>query len=212
MDVEPGQVEMAARAAAERGLGNAAFSVADVRDLPFAGGSFDLVHCGDTLAYVPDTWAALEEMKRVLRPGGVLGCRDIIMDSFLIHPDPGPLSAGYGVFADILEADDGHPQMGKELSLHLGRAGFLDIRVSASFEVFATPERLELLHDLGEQWFFTSDLQDPAERYGAADGAALRKSGGRGTTGTGPRRRWPPSPSERPWASGPSVPPGLPGP
>ena len=175
VDVEPGQVAMAARAAAERGLGNAAFSVADVRDLPFEDGSFDLVHCCDTLAYVPDTGAALEEMKRTLKPGGVLGCREIIMDSFLIQPDPGPLSAGYGIFADILEADDGHPQMGKELALHLGRAGFADVRVSASFEVFATPERLELLYDLGEQWFFTSDIQDPAERYGAAAAGVLEE-------------------------------------
>lgn len=175
VDVEPGQVEMAARAAAERWLGNAEFSVADVRDLPFGDGSFDLVHCSDTLAYVPDTGAALEEMKRVLRPGGVLGLREIIMDGFLIHPDPGPLSAGYGVFADVLEADDGHPQMGKELALHLDRAGFAGIRVSASFEVFATPERLELMFDLGEQWFFTDSLRVPAEQYGAGGAGALEE-------------------------------------
>ena len=46
---------MAARTAAERGLGNAEFSVADVGDLPFGDGSFDLAHCVDTLACVADT-------------------------------------------------------------------------------------------------------------------------------------------------------------
>ena len=170
IDIEPLQVEMAAQAAAERGLSNVKFNVADAKDLPFEDGSFDVVHCSDTLAFVPDTEAALNEMKRVLKSGGVLGCREIIMDSFLIHPDPHPslLTKGYAVFADILEADDGHPQMGKDLAGHLDRAGFTDIRVSASFDVFSGPEKLKLIYDLGEQWYFAADVETPAEQYGAS--------------------------------------------
>lgn len=175
IDLEPSQVEMAGRAAAERGLGNAEFSVADVRGLPFEDGRFDLVHCGDLLAFVADTGAALEEMKRVLKPGGIIACREIIMDSFLIHPDPdpSPLAAGYAVFAEVLRADDGHPNMGKELPAHLARAGFADIRVSASFEAFSGPERLQLIYDLGEEWYFGPDFRNWAVQYGAADGGTM---------------------------------------
>ncbi len=60
IDVEPSQVELAARLAAERGASNAEFGVADVGDLPFGDGRFDVVHCGDLLAFVPETgvgWA-----------------------------------------------------------------------------------------------------------------------------------------------------------
>ena len=126
IDIEPSQVEMAAQAAAERQLRNAKFSVADVKALPFEDDSFDVVHCNDTLAYVPDTGAALNEMKRVLKSGGILACREIIMDLFMTQPDPDPrrVSQAYAVFADTLEADDGHPQMGKELAGHLEQAGF----------------------------------------------------------------------------------------
>ena len=175
IDTEPSQVELAARAAAERGLSNAEFSVADVRAMPFEDGSFDAVHCGDLLAFVPDTGAALHEIRRVLKPGGMLGCREIIMDSFLIHPDPSPspLARGYALFADLLEGDDGHPQMGKELAGHLERAGFADIRVSASFDVFAGPERLQLIYDLGEQWYFSAEVRDPAAQYGVGTGAMM---------------------------------------
>ena len=81
IDVEPSQVELAARAAADSGLSNAEFSTADVTALPFEDGRFDIVHCSDILAYVSDTGAALDEIKRVLKPGGILGCREIIMDS-----------------------------------------------------------------------------------------------------------------------------------
>ncbi len=67
------------------------------------------------------------------------------MDAFLIHPDPhpSPLARGYAAFADLLEADDGHPQMGKELGGRLERAGFVDVGVSASFEVYSGPEKLK---------------------------------------------------------------------
>ena len=174
IDIEPSQVELAARAAGKRKLGNAEFSVADVRELPFADGFFDLVHCSDVLTFIPDAVPALKEMRRVLKSGGVLGCREIIMDSFLIHPDPtGILTRGYGVFADILEADGGHPQMGKDLVGHLERAGYTDIQMSAAFEVFSGPERLKLMYDLGEQWYFTSGVQVPATQYGAASDCML---------------------------------------
>lgn len=106
----------------------------------------------------------------MLKPGGILGWREIIMDRFMIHPDPdpSPLTRGYAVFADTLEADDGHPQMGKELAQHLDQAGFTDIRMSASFEMFAGPERLKLIYDLSQQWYFTADVQSPAVQYGAS--------------------------------------------
>ena len=135
--------------------------------MPFEDGSFKVVHCSDLLAYIPDTGAALTEMKRVLKAGGILGCREIIMDLFMTHPDPGPRPAAqaYAVFADTLEADDGHPQMGKELAGHLDQSGFTDIQVSASFEMFTGPERLKLLYALGDQWFFTSDIQCQRSLY-----------------------------------------------
>lgn len=39
--------------------------------LPLASNSVDAVACGGVLTYVPDTYAALSEFVRVLRPGGV---------------------------------------------------------------------------------------------------------------------------------------------
>ena len=46
--------------------------LADVTALPFAEGSFDAAVLGEVLEHVPDDEGALREVKRVLRPKGVL--------------------------------------------------------------------------------------------------------------------------------------------
>lgn len=43
-----------------------------LESLPFRDGSFDVVHCRGVLMHIPDWRAALTELCRVVRPGGVL--------------------------------------------------------------------------------------------------------------------------------------------
>lgn len=74
-DLSPRAVARAAREAAGRSL-ELRTAIADMRRLPFADGRFDAVVCADNalphLLTERDAHAALAEMRRVLRPGGVL--------------------------------------------------------------------------------------------------------------------------------------------
>ena len=45
---------------------------ADIQQLPYATGSFDIVMAGHILEHLPDPVAALREMVRVARPGGLI--------------------------------------------------------------------------------------------------------------------------------------------
>ena len=56
---------------------------ADARDLPFGDAHFDTVLATFSLCGIPDPGRALEEMKRVLRPGGLLLLADHVASSAL---------------------------------------------------------------------------------------------------------------------------------
>lgn len=57
-------------AAAERGLPQVTAERMDAEDLRLPEGAFDVALCALGLMYVPDPRKALQEMRRVLRPGG----------------------------------------------------------------------------------------------------------------------------------------------
>lgn len=71
VDVEPGRAREALRTAAAHGV-RAGVASADVQALPFAPGTFDAAFCVAVLQHVADVRRALDELVRVLAPGGRL--------------------------------------------------------------------------------------------------------------------------------------------
>lgn len=70
VDRTPAQVVHAARHISD---GRARFEVGDALALPFTRESFDVVASGLVLNFVPEPQQAVTEMRRVVRPGGVVG-------------------------------------------------------------------------------------------------------------------------------------------
>jgi ubiquinone/menaquinone biosynthesis C-methylase UbiE len=69
-DISGEMVEAARRFAAERNIGNVGFERCDAEDLSLDDEPFDAALCGLGLMYVPNPVKALEEMGRLLKPGG----------------------------------------------------------------------------------------------------------------------------------------------
>ena len=167
IDIEPSQVNIAREVAAMSGGDNAVFQVADLLDLPFEDGSFDVVHLGGVLLHIPETERALAEVKRVLRHGGIVASRDLMVSACFVHPELGMMRRSLEAFEDLLAADDGNPQIAKDMKLHLRRAGFVDIDISASFETYHTPDELEFFHAIIKQWFLEGGIAYAAVQCGA---------------------------------------------
>ena len=168
VDMEESQIELARTIAAEWRQDNAVFQVGDVADLPFEDGYFDVAHCHDVLMYIPDTQAVLAEVMRVLKPGGIIGCREMICQSSFTYPDFGVIGQAWDMFEDIVATDGGHPQMGKRLKGELVEAGFENLRLTGGLDLYATPEEVAFIHRLANEWFLSHEMTDTALNYGAS--------------------------------------------
>jgi arsenite methyltransferase len=79
VDMTPAMLEKARLAAKETGLANVEFREGYAEALPVADGWADVVISNGVLNLMPDKAAALEEMARVLEPGGRLQIGDILV-------------------------------------------------------------------------------------------------------------------------------------
>jgi ubiquinone/menaquinone biosynthesis C-methylase UbiE len=69
---------------ARRNVPDGYFMTASATHIPYGDGVFDAVFCFEVLEHIPDTKMAIEEMARVLKPGGkILICDKNIL---AIHP------------------------------------------------------------------------------------------------------------------------------
>ena len=169
IDMEESQIALARAGGESGGHDNATFHVGDVTNLPLDDDYFHVAHCHAVLMHVPDTSATLAEVKRVLRPGGIISSREsIIASSFLEPRAAGDLDPAWITFANLVSANGGHPQMGKELKNTLLEAGFTNIKPSASFDFFSGPEEIAFLYAFSRDWFFSPKVIAAAIKYGLA--------------------------------------------
>ena len=168
IDVEASQIDLARAAADAGGHHNATFHVGDVTDLPFDDETFDVAHCHAVLMHVPDTPGTLSEVRRVLKPGGIISSREFILDSSFLEPGTENTAAAWETFGNLLRANGGHPQMGKELKTKLIEAGFSEIKATASFDYFSAPEDVAFLHAFISDWFYSPDVIAAATTHGLA--------------------------------------------
>lgn len=150
------------------GPSDAFFHVCDVADPFVEDDYFNIAHCHSVLRHVPDTTGVLAEVKRVLTPGGIIGCREMICGPSFTHPDFGVVRRAWDIFEDLLAAADGHPQKGKDLKTHLVEAGFASISAAASFDIYSSPQDVEHICRLADKWFLSPETMEVAIQYCAA--------------------------------------------
>ncbi|MGW4031473.1 class I SAM-dependent methyltransferase [Streptomyces sp. NPDC004838] len=140
VDLAPDVVGRAREYAAEQGLENTEFAVADVNALAYEDDSFDVVHAHQVLQHVGDPVGALREMRRVCRPGGIVAVRDGDYGAFTWFPEVPALDEWLRVYHEVSRANGGEPDAGRKLLSWARSAGFTDITPTATAWCFATPE------------------------------------------------------------------------
>ena len=87
VDLSEPMLQKAREAAQEAGVADRLdFRVGDAKSLPLSERSFDLVLCNSLLHHLPDPLALLNEISRLVRPGGAILLRDLRRPSRLEFP------------------------------------------------------------------------------------------------------------------------------
>jgi SAM-dependent methyltransferase len=93
----------------------------DATELPFGEGQFDLVFCQQVLMWTMPLDRVMSEIRRVLRPSGVLVALEPDFGGMLEHP---PEIAIASVWRAALTRAGADPQVGRKLGPAAARAGF----------------------------------------------------------------------------------------
>lgn len=132
---------VAAQAAAERaGVSNLELKTDDVYALGLTVPSFDVVHAHQVLQHLTDPIAALREMRRVCRPGGVVAARDAVYRAMAWFPADPLLDAWLSLYCEVAESNGGDPDAGSRLLAWARAAGFEEVTSSASAWCYATAD------------------------------------------------------------------------
>ncbi len=140
MDVDERHLGVAASLAGERGLRNTRFENANVYRLAYPDGSFDAAFSHALLEHLRDQPAALRELRRVLKPGGVIGVREGDARGGFVHPPHPDLDPQMPAYQRMLRHNGGDGNIGGHLKGLLREAGFARVEVKAVYDTYATPE------------------------------------------------------------------------
>ena len=155
IDRTPAQVAHAARHISD---GRARFEVGDAQALPFTRESFDVVASGLVLNFVPEPQQAVTEMRRVVRPGGVVAA--YVWDFEPELSPSGPLRRALKAMALDVAPLPGTQASGLPgLAALFERAGLADL-VTTTIEVTVA------FADFRDFWELADDVLQPDDEDG----------------------------------------------
>jgi SAM-dependent methyltransferase len=149
------------------------FEVASVYELPFADGSFDVAYGHQVLQHLADPVAALIEMKRVLRPGGLIAARDADYGTMTHYPQIPEIDRWLELYHAVARAGGGEPDAGRRLADWVAAAGFVSPQAGSSTWTYATAAERADWAGLWAERITKSKFADRAVDLGLADRAAL---------------------------------------
>ena len=173
IDREPAVLDGARALAAERGLANVTFGAGSVYELDAPDDSFDVVYAHQVLQHLVDPVAALPEMRRVLRPGGLLAVRDADYGTMVHAPRVTEIDRWLELYHQVTAVNDAEADAGRHLKGWVELAGYTEVTASASAWWYADPEAVRAWGELWAVRVTESSFAQQATDAGLTDEAEL---------------------------------------
>ncbi|HEY8717220.1 methyltransferase domain-containing protein [Pengzhenrongella sp.] len=168
-------VALARETARAAGVTNVTFRAGDIYALPYGDASFDVVHAHQVLQHLTDPVAALRELRRVTRPGGLVAVRDADYSAMTWYPPSEGLDEWRALYQEVTAANHAQADAGRRLLSWVRDAGFdpEGIVPSAGTWCYAMPDDRAWWADLWAERSTSSDFATQAKAHGLADDVAL---------------------------------------
>jgi ubiquinone/menaquinone biosynthesis C-methylase UbiE len=150
IDVEDCQFA-GAREEADRGGLQVDFRKGSVYELPFPDHYFDAVFSHALLEHLSDPGAALRELRRTLKPGGLIAVRAGDLGGLLIDAASEAPAQAFATYIAQRKENSGDPNTGRKLGRLLRKGGFTVQQMTASYEVISEALR-QIGPSLAEQF------------------------------------------------------------
>lgn len=174
IDASASVVKRAEALARDEGVTNTTFQVGDAYSLDFPDESFDIVHAHQVLQHVANPVAAVREIRRVLKPGGILAARDADYGGVVWYPELPGLRQWMIIYRHVLYWNGGRPDAGRALKAWARLGGFTDVASSASIWCFTSDAEREWWGESWAQRATESNFAAHAIASGAAELADLQ--------------------------------------
>ena len=177
IDSEASVLEQARKQAKDVGLGNVTFQQGNILSLDFPDSTFDVVHAHQVVQHVGNPVKAIAEMRRVVKPNGLVAIRETDFPLMTWYPDVGGMAAWKDLYFSVAKSNGGHPAAGRQLHDWAFQAGFLreHILASTSTWCFNEPRDREWWSAMWADRTLNSAFADQAKAANLADELELQR-------------------------------------
>lgn len=142
LDLSDTVLDKARQAAKEQGVENVTFLKGDVYSLPFEDATFDVIHTHQAVCHFSKHVAAIKELIRVTKQGGMICMREGDIHSARMYPNNPVLDAFWQLIIDIGHANGTETAAGMKLKHWTVQAGIPreNITATAGTWCYNTPE------------------------------------------------------------------------
>jgi ubiquinone/menaquinone biosynthesis C-methylase UbiE len=129
LDISPESLHKAQALITANHITNVKFQLGDIFHLPFAENSFDHIFICFVLEHLEHPVAALEALRRVLKPGGTMTVIEGDHGSTYFHPESAAARQTIQCLVKLQENMKGNSLIGRQLYPLLIQAGLLEVQV-----------------------------------------------------------------------------------
>ena len=164
IDVDEQDVAAARVRAARDGVANATFETGDAYALGLEDEVADAVLGHSVLEALEHPCSALAEMRRVLRPGGVVAVASVEHDGLILSgPDEDLLRRFYAIREQLWLREGADPYLGRRLRGLLSDSGFGDVEATTKAISYGSTELVETFgrgraEDCADDWYVSSAI------------------------------------------------------